>query len=459
MNIYNTSDYLIAPYIARKGVLRVDRNNVLTFITIIFACIISYLIVRLLGVGQKYTVIEFCWLAIITYLIAVQMSKIHASPNIKNVVWAGYIARGIFAFMQSYFREYLPSFIANDDQPNFVNVAFAYQMGDYSKYSTNFPYILNFLYRLFGNGDFAIRVIFVYLWFLGFVLLYKVAGELKGGRSEKLIIFYTFLPWTLYVSTALLREPIKEFSLMLSIYFLWKWMNSGDMKEIIWSVLATVPALWLHNGEVAVVGVIFITYIFWDPKAQKWIKYKFTWKIGMLVLAIVLFPQIYRAFTFLFPGKFTGSFSITSLLGSVVYTDARTNYVTDVTITSPLQFAFWTIYRMFYFWVSPTPRFWNLPADILMFAIDTIPWLWFFYRLIKDYKRGILGNKSRIWILIFVMFTFIFAWGTRNAGTAMRHRDHFAGMLVMTALMMEESKSGNNRKIKASAYTTTVQNG
>ena len=166
----------------------------------------------------------------------------------------------------------------------------------------------------------------------------------------------------------------------------------------------------------------------------------------MIVAAIAGFPIIYNGFVTLFPGYFNGSFSVNYLIGQIMYQEDRTNYVPPDKPANLQELLQWMPYRMFYFWASPTPGFWSSAGDVLMFMMDTIPWMFFFLYMLRAIRWKRLGEEAKIALLIFLSFTFIYAWGTRNAGTALRHRDHLLGLFVMTGLMEKDMKTTGDRK-------------
>lgn len=388
------------------------------------------------------------WLVAVTVAVAVQLMAVDASRQIKQLVIAGYLLRIVVAILQTYYPYLLPAFMTEGDESKFLEISTAYYYGDFSEYSTNFPIVLCKLFYITGTGEFPSRILFVYLWFWGFILLQKMVGCLKGKRHWFLILFYSLLPWALYMSTTILRESIKMYSLMLSLFFLRKWMLEGKNRNIILAVVSSVPALWLHNGDVAIVAVIFLTAMLWDTKRQKWDLTRFNWKKLMIVAAIAGFPIIYNVFVALFPGKFNGAFSLDYLINTISLTEGRTTYV-PLAASAPTdiwEFLWWTPYRMIYFWVSPTPSFWLSAGDVVAFMADTIPWAIFFMYMLRAIRRKRLGEEAKIAILIFLSFTFIYAWGTSNAGTALRHRDHLLGLFVMAGLMEKGNNMGNERK-------------
>lgn len=420
---------------------RINKNIATLILMLVSLAVITGVFVNIKEDLELSKITGLMWTLTILMVVLIQIHSIRASQKIKEIIALGYFARLGISVFQEYGSGSLHVFISNSDQRQFLGQAyelFHSSFGiDYS--ADTYQHMAIFISELFhvmGADQLAARSVNIYAWFLGCLIICGVAGYLKGKKHFWLITMYALLPWDLMLSTHLLREPIKQLFLMLSLYFLLRWMENGRFREIIISVVMTIPALWMHTGDVAMWGVIFLVYVFWVPKTQRWRKLNVSWKHLLLIAAILALPIMYDAFVTVFPGKFSGTFSISYFLKMIsVYTEGRTTYVPNVTITTIPKFLFWTVYRMFYFWVSPTPRYWSSVGDIIAFALDTIPWMMLFMYMIKMYKRGMLSEKTKIAIPIFLVFTFIYAWGTLNGGTAMRHRGHLLGMFIMLAMM------------------------
>ena len=92
---------------------------------------------------------------------------------------------------------------------------------------------------------------------------------------------------------------------------------------------------------------------------------------------------------------------------------------------------------MIYFLLSPMPWDWRGFKDAIAFMICSVPQL---IIAVQFVKRVIFGSRHKYtWeksIIIALMASafacaFIFGWGCRNAGTAIRHRDKFLSLYVI----------------------------
>lgn len=386
------------------------------------------------------------YLAILIILFSlIWIKNCNASRNIKAIFAIGYILYVVSAVVQNFFPYLLPDSISNSDQTAFLRIANEYYRGNFSDYSTNMPYLVYYLYKIFGCSTFILRILSVECVLLGCYLLTRIKGHLCGKRDTLFIAFYMLMPWNILIYGQILRDSYKMFLLMLCMFCLLKWMETGKLFSLLLAIVFTAPLLWLHNGEIGILVIILFAYVLWNPKRRKWILTRPNWKNGLIVLGVALLPEIYYLlFQVLFPGKFNGTFSLQSLLvNSGAWVDARTVYVPQVSIESVPQFIYWTIYRSFYFWFSPTPKFWSSKWDAVMFAVDSIPWALFY--LVSLFELVLHKFEKRRYLIIpfFMIFTFIYAWGTLNAGTAMRHRDHMIGVLVMLSLLNNKEEKNS----------------
>ena len=116
---------------------------------------------------------------------------------------------------------------------------------------------------------------------------------------------------------------------------------------------------------------------------------------------------------------------------------AGSGYLQSVTTTSLGQIIAYLPLFMFYFLYSPTPDMFRGLLDIISFILNSSIYLYFtfygFYLYRKIKKRLTLTEKKIVkYLFISAIFTVaVFSVGTRNAGTAMRHRDKIVPLLIV----------------------------
>ena len=116
---------------------------------------------------------------------------------------------------------------------------------------------------------------------------------------------------------------------------------------------------------------------------------------------------------------------------------AGSAYLTSISTTSLAQIGAYLPLFMFYFLYSPTPNMIRGMLDIVTLALNSSIYLYITFVGLITYKnvKSKLSQKEKKIVkslLIGVVFTIaVFSVGTRNAGTAMRHRDKILPFLIV----------------------------
>ena len=113
----------------------------------------------------------------------------------------------------------------------------------------------------------------------------------------------------------------------------------------------------------------------------------------------------------------------------------------DFDLSSPIQVVLMLLYRFVYFWISPSPRFWNSLGQAVSFFMDACVWVMFIGYMIRNACIKKTNRMGGVFILIIVFFTLVYGIGTHTGGTAMRHRGQLLGMLVMCAVLNKKKES------------------
>ncbi len=385
-------------------------------------------------VHGSFIAIDMGWIFLLWMFTLAETMSLRAHFSTKAIILFGVLLRCGMCFLAEFLDGTLPGFIDSPDQKGFLSVAEQYFNGNFIEVYTRFPFFIFLLFQVFGPSGMMIRFFNILLWFLGIKLIEYSRGNLFGREAQYLICFYCLMTFWIILIVSVLRESVMSFLMMLSVCFLFKWMDRGQKKDIIWALICSLPAILLHGGNVVILVVIYMVCAQWCVRTKKW--RIFTQKnllltSGMIFVLVCLWS--------VFAGSILKNYPIWTswqLLTNYSQGPARADYMNDyISVTSVGQFVYYTLYRSIFFWISPTPNFWNTPQDILGFLADSIPWIIFFLFCLKDIICRKLNAKALVGIYVFLAFTFVYGWGTRNAGTAMRHRDMLLGMLVMIKLL------------------------
>ena len=293
-------------------------------------------------------------------------------------------------------------------------------------------YILNPLYRLLKvRSATIIEVLNIFFNILTNLNIYSILIKLK--IKKKLLILLIFIsalsPISLIYRTGVLRESI---IIMFISYSLKYFINFMISKKGNIEVLKAFIIIGL--GSVFHSGVIFITTgyliaLLSGKKNQKIFQYLI---LGLGVIGFILFKD-----TLL---EKVGGGDIDTIIAANNYTSlkmAGSGYLQNITTTSLGQIIVYLPLFMFYFLYSPTPDMFRGVLDIVSFILNSSIYLYltfygfYLYRKIKN--RLTLTEKKIIkYLFISAIFTVVvFSVGTRNAGTAIRHRDKIIPLLIV----------------------------
>ena len=293
-------------------------------------------------------------------------------------------------------------------------------------------YILNPLYRLLKvRSATIIEVLNIFFNILTNLNIYSILIKLK--IKKKLLILLIFIsalsPISLIYRTGVLRESI---IIMFISYSLKYFINFMISKKGNIEVLKAFIIIGL--GSVFHSGVIFITTgyliaLLSGKKNQKIFQYLI---LGLGVIGFILFKD-----TLL---EKVGGGDIDTIIAANNYTSlkmAGSGYLQNITTTNLGQIIVYLPLFMFYFLYSPTPDMFRGVLDIVSFILNSSIYLYFtfygFYLYRKIKNRLTLTEKKIIkYLFISAIFTVVvFSVGTRNAGTAIRHRDKIIPLLIV----------------------------
>jgi len=170
--------------------------------------------------------------------------------------------------------------------------------------------------------------------------------------------------------------------------------------------------------------------------------------MAFLIMVILIFTSPVAG---LFTRKFNRVESFETLLEATPGIKGNTSYVSTMP-SSPLDLITQTPNRVFQFALSPLP--WQVYSFSTMLAwlIDGILRLWIITRMLKFFTRfkPVTPQDKVIkisFMLIIALTYFVFAWGTTNYGTAMRHRAKIFPIEIIVVYSIYEKVKVDSKNI------------
>lgn len=301
---------------------------------------------------------------------------------------------------------------------------------------TNFTDVLTVIYMLTDGSRLFAQFLNVLLstWIL--ILTSKMLSKLEVPQTTScnLLKVLAFMPIPLCYSGALMRESWVAFFLALSLYYFVEWFISGSTNKMVLTVLAAFIGSYMHGGSVIILAGFFLAFTSYKPSIQKIHLSGSTIVAGIFISLVVI---IFLANMDSLGGKFS-SMGEEGVEGVMVsgYDENRANsaYLTWLKVDNPMMGFLFSPLRMFYFLFSPIPFDWRSTVDVMSFAMDSSVYVYLCWNIFKYRKNenGKMRMALRKYLVISLLaLTFVFAFGTGNSGTAMRHRSKFTSLFVI----------------------------
>jgi hypothetical protein len=314
--------------------------------------------------------------------------------------------------------------------------------------SWNIPYI-NFLSVIFtklGSSHFLAVELSVLAFTFSCIVFIKIANIINVRRYRAgLLILYGLLPATVLFTSVALREPYQILFLMLTVYFGLR-IHIKPMKGARLLMILSVLGLGLFHDGLQVLLVIFVPMflLFQHQKRSKnklFTLSKRRLANGILVIVFIFVGYYYtsslsleESFGVISPNKDTKYYK--ELVEDRAYklkaVPGRTNYDNRVDFSSggSTVMTTWRVLSNYLF--SPYP--WKITE-----VVDIIPGFEALIRFllivfsIRSWCKS-QGSQRRLYsilLLVWFLVTIIFAIGTANYGTAMRHNIVSCWLLIL----------------------------
>jgi hypothetical protein len=268
---------------------------------------------------------------------------------------------------------------------------------------------------------------------ISIVFFVKILNKLKLNHNQALLIFlYAGLPSMFMLGSITLREPIQVSLLLISFYFGLKMRIDSKYKvfNFCMLVLFALGAGIFHRG--VFVFSIFFTFAFlvWNTNEIK-IKYKI--KVKRLIV-LTMTPFLILVFFYLAVNSDISGSNIFEKILNLEVLEAIKNHRTYTPIGRasydiPFDYSsiFMGIYSsgMIYIHYLFTPFVWNISSLADLYAgSEAILHLILIYYSIRAWlmEKGQRKQLIGLMLILFFVISFIFAVGTTNYGTGIRHK-------------------------------------
>lgn len=340
---------------------------------------------------------------------------------------------------------YVLRFIGISDSEGFHQVALQNQYSTIKTVYTNYTVFLTFIYHLTDSSRIIAQYISV-LMGLGNILIIGSILKLLNVSYKTSRIVLTILSFQIVAINfcgGLGREPWEWFFITASVFYFIKWFMSGKREYIFFNVLSVLLSATMHSGVLFILWGYLIAFLTYSPIKKK-ITVSVLTMVNIIVLAISLL--IVLPYSSFFTGKFQNVDFQEQLMKNVnVVNGGGSAYLSWMSASNIWECLLFSPLSIFYFFFSPIPFDWRSLQDIGVFCLDSTIYIWLFYQIYKK-SKNVLDNQSKLLIryllISIISLAFIFSFGTKNSGTAMRHRLKIIPLIVVVyAIVYDSSKT------------------
>ena len=291
-------------------------------------------------------------------------------------------------------------------------------------------YILNPVYKIIRvRSAMTLEVMNIFFSLLINLNLYEILKKLKIKKNLLILMIgvSALSPISLIYRTGILREATIILFISYSLKnFIFYCIDKDNIAMIKSFVFIGVGAIF-HSGAIFIAGGYMVA-LSGGKKNQK------IYQLLILILGILGFILFKDSLL-----EKVGGGDIDAIVRANNYTSLKmssSGYLQSITTENLTQIVIYLPLFIFYFLFSPTPDMFRGVIDIISFLLNSSIYIYLILGslyYLKNLKRGLNPVEKKILKCLFLSAIFtiaVFSIGTRNAGTALRHRDKIVPLLI-----------------------------
>ena len=398
----------------------------------IFIIVIELLFLRLANTvegGEVSDLLAIAFIMSFSLLYCGYYLKEKDSRN--NYLVLGYILRLSLLLFDLYGRYIYTLPNSGMDTEGFFRFSVQYAHGIPTKESA-FVLLMGTYFRLFGISRIYGQFLLMLCSMVSMKFLLNSFDELQINNEIqiKVIRIVALLPNFAILSSIFLRESLVTMFVSISVFFFCRWFARRKLLYYFLAMINIFIASLFHSGCVSIAMGYILVLLIYDNQNKK-INVSPS-RIIITAVLLLLFVFVFNRYGDIFFSKMTGlntlkDISATNEAGGSSY--AR--YVGNS--NNMLNILIFTIPRILYFIFSPFPWQWRGLSDIIAFVFSSMFYLICTIQTFNTLRTTTKNHAQVITIsMILICGLFVFAWGTSNTGTAVRHRDK---LIIIQALL------------------------
>ena len=421
------------------------------FIIVIVECVISCSLLQMNILNEKnynFSIPVFSINSILSIIFLFQWIEKN-DKHIFVLLGGSYIIKLILLLRE----EFITNLVLTSDMAIYQRAAvlfYYFNTPILAGHWSNAALFMGSFYKIFGIQTLLLRHFNLTCILMSGLIIYKILKKINIHVKyiTLVTIWIQFSPYLLGNSITIHQESMITFSISLSLYFFICWFLEGGRFQFILTILFALPAIMLHAGTYGIAVGYFIVMTLYSPEKKKFLFDNRT--ITTLVIFIFSFLVMYFTAFNIFFQKFSGR-TIEGIIAGVEYAKGGSYYSVGGHISNIGEAILYTPLRMIYFFMSPMPWNWRGFRDMIGFFISGALYGFQLFLAFAEIRHKNMKNHTMVCALLFplISFGFIFGWGVKNAGTAIRHRDKAISIAaVIMALCLDDFSTKRKRSKK-----------
>lgn len=294
--------------------------------------------------------------------------------------------------------------------------------------------VLGVVYYFFGPYRFWGQYLNVVFVVLAATKLIDIANllKLKDKNTALMVALWLFMPIPFLMGYALIREGSMYYLIVLGVYHFLKWFEKYNPIYIVLTIVPIYVASLYHEGALYILPPMIYAFIFYDRKKER-IKFNAV-NIICIVIAVIGAIMVVTQNADKFLEKTNAE------------TGGGSSYLTALEINNPMQFIMFAPIKGFYLLYSPMPWLIRGGLDIPTFVLDTCLWGYATYNILKNFKK--VDTKYKMLFLAIFVAGMIYGMGTHNTGTAIRHRNKFMSLMLVSFIGVKDKVLDEDKKVE-----------
>jgi len=299
--------------------------------------------------------------------------------------------------------------------------------------------LLGIFYRIFSPSHLFGEELSIIAFLFSCLVLIKLIHLINLKKYQVgLLLMFGLLPTNLVLCSVTLRESYQILFFMLAVYWGLRFHLEPTKGTMIFCVFSALIMGFFHRALILYMLFLLPVLFLWFPKqvsSSPDSRWRFSRKrfivigaililiIGTLFIGVLLEIKGLSALESVFSGK--GLKYVADYRTKLMFEkspDARANYGIMLDVSSPISLmkSVWLIY--IYYLFAPFP--WQITnwLDLYALAESLLRFVLIAFSIISWYRTD--GIQRRIWGLLLIIYfsmTFLWAMGTVNYGTSIRH--------------------------------------